>query len=90
VSETDSHRYGQTKVTTIYAEFQECATAVRKGDFDQAEKALDRFLPWADFLFSDPLAHVEALAERWKGNVGTDNCGHELAQLCEELRGGGE
>lgn len=48
-SKTD--RYGNTKVAKIRAAYNELRRAIRAGDIEAAERALDRYEPWADFIF---------------------------------------
>lgn len=78
-------RYGNTRVSKIKAAINELQAAIRVGDFERAEAALDRLMPWINFLFSNPLRPIRELANKWKGHVGRDDCGHQLAQLGEEL-----
>lgn len=44
-------RYGRVRVTKIYAAFNALRAAVRSGDFEAANAALDRYEPWADYVF---------------------------------------
>jgi len=45
-------RYGNVRVSKVRAAYKELRDAVRKGDLDSADKALDRYEPWADYVFS--------------------------------------
>ncbi len=47
-----TERYGQTKVSKIRAAYNDLRDAVRAGRFEEAEAALDRYEPWADYVFS--------------------------------------
>lgn len=44
-------KYGATRVVKIRAAYNELRAAIRSGDLEAAEKALDRYEPWADFIF---------------------------------------
>lgn len=44
-------RYGRVRVSKIRAAFNDLRTAVRAGDQEGAEGALDRLEPWADYIF---------------------------------------
>jgi hypothetical protein len=46
-------RYGQTKIGKIRAAYNDLRKAIRSGDLDAAEAALDRYEPWADYVFDD-------------------------------------
>ncbi len=48
-----TERYGQTKVSKIRAAFNDLRDAVRAGRFEEAEAALDRYEPWADYVFNE-------------------------------------
>lgn len=58
-----TEKYGQTNVSKIRTAFNDLRTAVRSGDFEAAEKALDRYEPWADYIFdkrhSNRMEHSE-------------------------------
>lgn len=44
-------RYGQTRVSKIRTAYNDLRRAIRAGDIEAAEAALDRYEPWADFIF---------------------------------------
>lgn len=46
-----NERYGNVKVTKIRAAYNALREAVRAGDMDAANAALDRYEPWADYIF---------------------------------------
>ena len=46
-------RYGQTRVSKIRGAYNALRMAIRAGDMDAAEKALDRYEPWADYVFDE-------------------------------------
>jgi len=48
---TDPERYGQTRVAKIRAAYNDLRVAIRSGDMAAAEKALDRYESWADYVF---------------------------------------
>ena len=56
-------RYGQTRVSKIKAAYDDLRGAVRSGDMEAAERALDRYEQWADVVFqpSEAAARIEAL-----------------------------
>ena len=43
--------YGNTSVHKIRAAFNDLRRAIRAGDIEAAEHALDRYEPWADYVF---------------------------------------
>lgn len=43
--------YGNTSVSKIRAAFNDLRRAIRAGDIEAAEHALDRYEPWADYVF---------------------------------------
>lgn len=47
-----AERYGKARVSKIRAAYNDLRAAIRAGDMDAAEKALNRYEPWADYLFS--------------------------------------
>lgn len=51
MTEKAPERYGKTRVTKIKAAYDALRSAVRSGDFDAAEAALDRYEQWADYVF---------------------------------------
>lgn len=70
---TDPERYGQTRVGKIRAAFNDLRSAIRSGDTEAAEKALDRYEPWADYVFD--ARHKETVqkpgeASNYKGVMG--------------------
>ena len=44
-------RYGRTKVSKIMAAYDDLRQAIRDRDLDAAEEAMDRYEPWADYVF---------------------------------------
>lgn len=44
-------KYGVLQVSKIRDAYNELRAAIRSGDLEAAEKALDRYEPWADFIF---------------------------------------
>lgn len=46
-----SDRYGVLRVSKIRDAYNDLRAAIRSGDLDAAEKAFDRYEPWADFIF---------------------------------------
>lgn len=44
-------RYGNTRVAKIRAAYNDLRAAIRSGDIEAAERALDRYTPWADCLY---------------------------------------
>ena len=44
-------KYGVLRVSKIRQAYNELRAAIRSGDLEAAEKALDRYEPWADFIF---------------------------------------
>lgn len=49
---SDPSRYGQTRVAKIKAAYDDLRQAIRAGDMDAANAALDRYEPWADYVFT--------------------------------------
>lgn len=47
-------RYGTTRVGKILAAYNDLRNAVRTGDMVAANEALDRYEPWADYVFAPP------------------------------------
>lgn len=47
----NTERYGRTKVSKIRAAYNDLRAAVRSGDMTVAQEALDRYEPWADYVF---------------------------------------
>ena len=45
--------YGTTPITDIRAAFNDLRKAVRAGEIEKAEEALDRYEPWADYIFDE-------------------------------------
>ena len=45
-------RYGQTRITTITKAYNDLRAAIRAGDMEAAQEALDRYEQWADFAFA--------------------------------------
>lgn len=45
-------KYGNTRVAKIRATFNWLRQAIRSGDIEEAEAALDRYEQWADFILS--------------------------------------
>lgn len=58
-------RYGNTKVAKVLAAFNDLRSAIRSGDIEGAEKALDRYEPWADYIF-DERHDVGTREEAWR------------------------
>lgn len=61
-------RYGNTRVAKIKAAYDDLRSAIRAGDMEKAEAALDRYEQWADYVFSPVpqdrfIAAADALAE---------------------------
>lgn len=48
-----TERYGQTRVSKIRAAYNDLRRAIRAGDIEAAEQALDRYEPWADYIFDE-------------------------------------
>lgn len=48
-----TERYGKTRVSKIRAAFNDLRKAIRAGDNEAAEIALDRYEPWADYIFDE-------------------------------------
>lgn len=48
-----SERYGNLRVSKIRAAYSDLRRAIRSGDLDAAEKALDRYEQWADYIFDE-------------------------------------
>jgi hypothetical protein len=55
---TDPNRYGKTRIGKIKAAYDDLRAAIRAGDMDAANAALDRYEQWADFAFSPPMTPV--------------------------------
>lgn len=53
-----SERYGKTRVSKIRDAYNKLRAAIRAGDIEAAEVALDRYEPWADYIFDE--RHKEA------------------------------
>lgn len=47
-------RYGNTRVAKIRAAYNDMRAAIRAGDIEAVERALDRYEPWADYVFGAP------------------------------------
>ena len=56
-------RYGRTRIAKIKSAYDDLMAAVRSGDFEKAEAALDRYEPWADFAFARPAPEAEVMAK---------------------------
>ena len=52
MSAPNPERYGRTRVAKIKSAYDDLRTAVRSGDLDAANAALDRYEQWADYVFS--------------------------------------
>ncbi len=50
----EPERYGRTRVSKIRAAYNELRRAIRAGDLDAAESALNRYEQWADYIFTKP------------------------------------
>lgn len=48
-----TERYGRLKVSTIRAAYNDLRDAIRRGDIEAADEALDRYEQWADFVFDE-------------------------------------
>ena len=59
-----SDRYGKTRVAKIKAAYNDLREAVRAHDTEAAEAALDRYEPWADYVFEPAKAEAERDALR--------------------------
>lgn len=46
-------RYGKTRVSKIKAAYDDLRAAIRRGDIEAAEAALDRYEQWADYVFQE-------------------------------------
>lgn len=44
-----TERYGNVRIAKIRSAYNELRDAVRSGDFDRANAALDRYEQWANF-----------------------------------------
>lgn len=44
-------KYGAVRIAKIRDAYNDLRAAIRSGDLDAAEKAFDRYEPWADFIF---------------------------------------
>jgi len=44
-------KYGQLNVAKIRKAYNDLRDAVRSGDFELAQNALDRYEQWADYVF---------------------------------------
>lgn len=62
-------RYGKVKVSTIRAAYNDMRSAIRAGDMDRAQEALDRYEQWAEFVFDE--RHARKIPEEsddfWDG-----------------------
>lgn len=56
-----TERYGQAKVSKIRAAYNDLRDAVRAGRFEEAEAALDRYEPWADYVFNEGIKDDKAV-----------------------------
>lgn len=63
-------RYGNTRVAKIKAAYNDLRAAIRSGDIEAAERALDRYEPWADYVFGAP--KVKPLV--WEAEDGSPAC----------------
>ena len=59
----DQNRYGRLRVSKIMAAYNDLRTAVRSGDMEAAEKALDRYEQWADYVFDERHQKCAPVAE---------------------------
>lgn len=48
-----TERYGKLRVSKIRVAFNDLRTAIRAGDLEKAEEALDRYEQWADYIFDE-------------------------------------
>lgn len=48
-----TERYGKLRVAKIRSAYNELRAAIRAGDLERAEVALDRYEQWADFIFDE-------------------------------------
>jgi len=46
-------RYGRVRVSKVRAAYNDLRTAVRAGDIEAAQEALDRYEQWADIVFDE-------------------------------------
>lgn len=46
-----TERYGRTKVSKIMAAYDDLRRAIRERNIEAAEEAMDRYEPWADYVF---------------------------------------
>ncbi len=52
MSQPEPERYGNVRVAKIRAAYNDLRKAIRSGDVEAADAALDRYEPWADYIFS--------------------------------------
>lgn len=48
-----TERYGKLRVAKIRSAYNELREAIRAGDLERAEVALDRYEQWADYIFDE-------------------------------------
>lgn len=46
-----TERYGRVRVSKIRSAYNDLRTAIRRGDIEAADRALDRYEQWADYVF---------------------------------------
>lgn len=49
--DVSDERYGATRVSKIRAAYNDLRQAIASGDIEAAQKAFDRYEPWADYIF---------------------------------------
>lgn len=74
-----AERYGNTKIGKIKAAYDDLRSAVRAGDNEGAQSALDRYEQWADFAFA-PRADLTPPAADYVAGLG-------LKRIVEEIDG---
>lgn len=69
MGEGPQEKYGATRVSKIRDAFNELRAAVRSGDIEAAEKALDRYEPWADFIFDRRHKKESAVKKMYRDEI---------------------
>ncbi len=86
-------RYGMVKVSKVRAAYDELRRAVRSGDVEAADKALDRYEPWADYVFSEKAVRLITMQDvRLRAGEGALTANDVLAAVNAEItsRAGGD
>lgn len=85
-------RYGNTKIAKIKAAYDDLRAAVRAGDNEAAQAALDRYEQWADFAFAPhtDLSQASVAAALEAAATGLDNEAAALDADALKFRGGSD